>query len=40
MKDTNNNICAFEPTKINGSCNELEKIPKEETLKLRKNHIG
>ena len=40
MKDTNNNNCSFEPGKINENCKELEKISKEETLKLRKKHIG
>lgn len=38
--DSNNNIYAFKPTKTSGDCSELEKIPKDETLKLRKKHIG
>ena len=39
MKDGNNNTCTFEPTKTS-DCSELEKIPKDETLRLRKKHIG
>jgi len=40
MKDTNNNTCSFKPTKVNGSCSELEKIPKDETIKMREKQIG
>ena len=40
MKDTNNNTCSFKPSKVNENCSELEKLPKDETLKLRKKHIG